>query len=445
MRKSVGQTSILAIAIVLAQNCIAQKNVAEQAEESETKISSDYSKACGKSVSTAERGKALLQMFRDVTGYAGQIQDLNTAIDASNVLTTKEKAAKKAVLQKRKEWIDKAGDYCDAFPFDTSGIATISKAADPGSADTTDSKENNNEKISFIAGFEQSGVSSLPTNSGAFVRVFSRSNSLNKIDGFGDTRIWGQVRVLSVPAASTEGVISTFTDPSGAVKNLDIKQVGSSIDYVIGTETKLFGGKGSSDYSGHFITFFGATTPFSSEDVIFRYKAPAQGTAECTQLIQKFSPVVAAGPVGGNCLANNINFIAFNRQDRSSFLRKAGFGFRTKTRLGPDQSGVVDATFGLDESVTGGQLRHWVFKLEGVHPLNIPNFGFLYLFGSASIRLQRNFDQSTLILSSATPTEAPVPSPNVLLIPLRQPNRDFYRIGIGFDFLKLFKDATTTR
>jgi hypothetical protein len=304
------------------------------------------------------------------------------------------------------------------------------------------------EQLGLIAGAEQSGVSSTPNNTEAFVRVFSRS--ANSIAGNsyepGDTRLWGQARLLSVPSPSTQGIVSTFTDPTGAVKNLDIKQVGTAIDYIIGTETRILPWKKSfGNYSGHFIVFAGATTPLSSQDVAFRYKVPAAGTAECATILKKFAPALTAG-TGASCLSNGINFLAFSREDRSSFLRKYGFGFRTITRFDPDkdgkvQRGVIDFMVAQDEAITGGKLHNWIFRIDGVHPLTIEKFGYLFLFGSAAIRLRRNATDSTLILQGATPTEAPVPSANVLVLPLKQPDRDFFRIGIGFDLMKLFKTA----
>lgn len=61
---------------------------------------------------------------------------------------------------------------------------------------------------------------------------------------------------------------------------------------------------------------------------------------------------------------------------------------------------------------------------------------WLYLFGTAAIRLQRNDFRDTLILKADSSNAAPS-DPNVALIPLRQPNKDFYRIGVGINFTNL--------
>jgi hypothetical protein len=97
---------------------------------------------------------------------------------------------------------------------------------------------------------------------------------------------------------------------------------------------------------------------------------------------------------------------------------------------------MVDLTVGQDEAITGGRLRHFVLRIDGIHPLWYNSW--LYLFGTAAIRLQRNDFRETLILDADSSGAKPS-DPNVALLPLKQPNKDFYRIGVGINFTQLLE------
>jgi hypothetical protein len=198
-----------------------------------------------------------------------------------------------------------------------------------------------------------------------------------------------------------------------------------------------------------FVAGVGATTPLSSQDVVVTYMVPAAGTVECSTLIQRFSPQniynspVRAG-TGSDCLAGGYSEIAFSNQDRSNFLVKYGAGFRyvSTTRCKPSDvncspfHGSADFTVGQDESVTGGSLHHLVFKVDVLYPLPFQD-GILYLFGTAELRDATNKDLSPLILQAATGTPT-LPSSSVLVLPLQQADRDFYRLGVGLNLITLF-------
>jgi hypothetical protein len=109
-----------------------------------------------------------------------------------------------------------------------------------------------------------------------------------------------------------------------------------------------------------------------------------------------------------------------------------------------DSIGVLDLVFGQDSAITRGMLRHVVFKMDGTLPLKTGNAAYLYLFGSAYIRLAKNQDQSPLILKTASGVT--VPDPSVIVLPLQIPDRDFYRLGIGLNLSQIFckMGASTT-
>lgn len=165
-----------------------------------------------------------------------------------------------------------------------------------------------------------------------------------------------------------------------------------------------------------------------------------------------------------------ITNIAFSPEDRSSFLLKYAVGIRLINRWhsgssnrcsaaapndhtgdgpgdnfvnGPCSRSVVDFTLGQDQAITGGYLRGLVFKSDAIFP--IPRTG-IYFFASASIRIAPNQNLSPLILTAtpvssgggtSTPGTVTVPSPSVFVLPLKQSDRDFYRIGIAFDLAKI--------
>jgi hypothetical protein len=166
---------------------------------------------------------------------------------------------------------------------------------------------------------------------------------------------------------------------------------------------------------------------------------------------------------GTSYLANGtqVTTIAFAPQDRTSFLAKDIVGVRIIDRLSTNAAsgcqvnsadtridtcarGITDFTVGQDADITGGYMRHLVFKTNFVYPIR--KAGGLYIFGSAAIRMEHNKDSNPLILTqttiatsagSATPGQVTIPSSSIFVLPLRQSDRDFYRIGIGVDLASI--------
>jgi hypothetical protein len=314
----------------------------------------------------------------------------------------------------------------------------------------------------MIGGWEQAGYSSLGLSGNPFVQIFIKGPSSHWITG------WGRVRLLSAPQPSTQGIVSTFTDPTGQLTTQDYTKVGQALDFTAGPDIRF------SKYWS-FVIGAGATTPFSSQNVTLVYQAPAPGTVECTTMTSRFTiangyfPGITQAPPGSKtCLNGGYSDIAFSNQDRSSFLRKYGAGFRSvypfpcksdsiSAATGGSSAcatayGTLDLGIAQDESITGGKLRGWVFKTDGVLPIPTGNVSWLYLFGSVYIRFSRNVNNSPLILQTATGVT--IPAPSVIVLPLLQPNRDYYRLGVGLNINQIFcklsgstcpsKSSTTT-
>jgi len=297
-----------------------------------------------------------------------------------------------------------------------------------------------------IGGAEYSGYSAQSQTTNAFLNMFYRGPVAKGFSG------WGRIRLTSAPQAATNGVVSVISNPTG-LTTYDYSNVGQVFDYVFGPQYQI--GKNWSIVAG-----LGATTPLSSQNAPITFVVPAAGTVECSELASRFSAAngyspalslntaakpttcLAGGPPGG------YTDIAFANQDRSNFFLKYGAGLRTTypwtfgTCDGSSGScstayAALDATLGQDSSVTGGYLRGVVFKMDGILPIPTGSSSWLYLFGSSYIRLQSNQNLPPLILATP-PTTVTVPSPSVIVLPLRQPNRDYYRIGVGLNINQLW-------
>ncbi len=357
----------------------------------------------------------------------------------------------------------------------------------------------------MIAGVEQAGLSGKPSETEPFIRLFFRSAGIRhgpRSEGGDGLHAWGSVRLLGSPnTGSTSGVVSAFTDPSGSIKTDNFSSVGASVDYRVGLDWQLKNWTAHRN-SLSIVGGVGASSPLSSDKVFSAVSVPAFGTPECNILYNRFQTYFsdpayhigkglanqATGAFPGAsatnaCLLNlnnpggtatavtysPVTTIAFSNQDRTSFLGKYGVGVRSIHRIrptgvltcgptdGPNQTGpcamgIVDATLGTDASVTGGKfaLNRLVFKVDGIYPLPVKGTTFLYLFGSFTSRLKRNqaVDDPPLVLQAANLATVTgvgatgIPNVSSVVLPLLQPDRDFYRFGVGLDvgcvFAKLF-------
>lgn len=291
----------------------------------------------------------------------------------------------------------------------------------------------------LIGGVEYAGYSSQAQTTDAFVNIFYRGPETKS--GWSG---WGRVRLTSTPSATTNGIGTYIANPTG-LTSYSYQNVGQALDYVFGPSWKIPGSKHM-----YIIGGFGATTPLSSQDAPVTFVAPPPGTLECSTLVNRFSvkngynPGLSlnTAPSASTCLAGGYTDIAFTNQDRSNFLLKYGAGVRaTYPLFGPNAWSSVDVTLGQDASVSGGYLHGVVFKVDAILPIPTGSASsWLYLFGSTYIRLQSNQNLSPLVLQTP-PTPISVPSPTVFVLPLRQPNRDYFRLGVGLNINQLWCKA----
>jgi len=304
----------------------------------------------------------------------------------------------------------------------------------------------------IIGGVEYAGYSSEAQATDGFLDLFYRGPQgtqgfTNGLSG------WTRIRLTSAAQPATNGVVSVISNPTG-LTTFNYSNVGQVLDYVFGPSWVLPNTK-----NWALIADVGGITPLSSQNVPVTFVAPAPGTQECTTLVNRFSPKngynpglsLNTNPNPSTCLAGGYADVAFANQDRSNFLLKYAAGIRTwyknpfggcknqgSTSKCADAYAAVDATLGQDSSVTGGMLRGVVFKVDGVLPIPTGNnSSWLYLFASTYVRLRANENLPPLILQ-APASPVTVPSPTVVVLPLVQPNRDYYRLGVGLNISQLW-------
>lgn len=215
---------------------------------------------------------------------------------------------------------------------------------------------------------------------------------------------------------------------------------------------------------------YGYSTPLPGSNTITTTTAMTSGGTTTTTT--SISPTYCSvNPIATTTIAKNtvtgvvtttttsgtqVTNIAYAPEDRSNFLLKYYGGIRLIDRILFDKSnqqcfstetapGVdnctrafTDIIFGQDESITGGVLHRVVFRLNVTYPIRAG----VFFYGSASLRATPNVNLDPIILTptpvtggaaAATPGAVTIPSPNVYVFPLRQSDRDFYRIGIALD------------
>jgi hypothetical protein len=343
-------------------------------------------------------------------------------------------------------------------------------------------RDENPLDIRLIGGYEQGYLASQSSSNDAFLAIYGR-----KLFGEGSHRIgpFFAIRLLTAPqTGDNDNVTSVFTDPTGQIKTSDFSTVGSAVDFTGGLEWQLKSfARRRTTLSA--IVGGGFVTPTNANTIGQSYQMPPFGTVECAELQSRLK-VVLSGPdyknIGENqynyCFVNTavsstpsggstvsytpITLLNYAAPDSRNFYPKYFGGVRMINRwpglIGgpkhctealPCERGYVDFTVGQDTSVTGGIRQHIVLTVDSTYPLPVPNLNFLYLFGTFSKRVGDLPPQLLpLILqpgtSSSSSGSASLTSPNpaILVVPLSQPDRDFYRFGAGVNILKVFTALT---
>jgi hypothetical protein len=336
-------------------------------------------------------------------------------------------------------------------------------------------------EFTLMGGIEQSGLSAQNSITNGFYDLFIRRPVDSKWLG-----VWFRSRYLGSPStSSTSNVVAAATNPAGTVTASNLPQSVTAVDYILGFTLgkRLEWGSPSGRLTITPAAGFGATTPLSANTTVNAFQVPQFGTNECDQLQKRFTtdkgytpPLPGSGyykdstgaivqgcvvqPPGNSTMTSatnpgtQITAIAFSNEDRTNFLLKWGAGVRLIDRYTPTcitTTGCprmrADFSIGQDQAITAGYMRRLVLKADAVIPIFSTG---TYFFASSANRLAPNNTLSPLILNPvtvnsgnssacATPSSSIVcvPSPSVFVLPYKQPNRDYYRIGIGIDAVKL--------
>jgi hypothetical protein len=321
-----------------------------------------------------------------------------------------------------------------------------------------------NERL--IVGLEQAGASSANSETKPFLDLFF-TRPLSKGD-LPRVSIWGQIRLSTTP----EQVGATGAFPSNLVNQ--VAQTGKTVDlvesfdFLAGLEVKVFSSGGhfpslapGKKQKNHFYLLAGGgainplTTTKESAQI---FKVPSTDSPQRQLFVDRFGADAA-----------NKTYVAFVFPERDRFFRQFYAGFRLKTFYYENDNdnkmlnqfpGMLDVMFGQNEAVTGGRLkndvtdssgkiigrkRSYVFRLDGFYPLPIKSASFLYLYGTAMMKIGGGGVRITtpLFLDTA-PGDVLVTNKDVFIAPTLQINRDYYKIGIGIDLFDLFNRKPKT-
>jgi hypothetical protein len=278
-----------------------------------------------------------------------------------------------------------------------------------------------------VVGIEQTGASSSASAQNPFIDFFFNAHPRSRVS------VWGDVRLTSSPQQVTN-FVSSVANVSGAATAAKINDLVSSFDFKFGPECDLSGRQlRANDTRVSMILGFGSssalTAPSQSGQI---FKIPDAASPQYKRFIEEYP----------GAAESNIKNIAFVPQDHDRFMRQYFAGLRVKSYHGEHFPSMFDMTIGQNASVTGGQLRHLVLGIDGSYQL--PLKSFIYIFGSANLKLGGQKVNSTpFILDPTDPTAIKLSDPSVL-ITSRQLSRDIYRIGFAVDLSQLFKSSNTT-
>ncbi|MGH9855490.1 MAG: hypothetical protein ACREBD_37110, partial [Blastocatellia bacterium] len=260
-----------------------------------------------------------------------------------------------------------------------------------------------------------------------------------KKDGGWPLHLWGNVRFSSLPKESlspaggkdTEGKDALFPikafSPTGAddffgsLANGDLQEITRSTEFLIGPEIRIH----ESDYvSVSMILAGGAITPISPNDSLSFSEVPKD--------------VADIYPQAKRLHEHAGKTVAFVAPDRDQLLKQYYGGFRFRTNFNDEDrpDAIFDVTIGQNAAVTRGKLIGPIMRVEGFYPIPMPNGKYLYLFGTAMLKMGHPKIIDPVILKPPK-TLPDLPSKDVPLI-TTEANRDIYRFGIGVDLLKLF-------
>ena len=293
-----------------------------------------------------------------------------------------------------------------------------------------------------VVGYQQAGAASADFEQNYFFDLFVSQSLpfLQKINpDFGEGwRAWGAIRAISAPQSGTVTIGGLANGLVTNISNLKANEAARVFDYLGGVEVRLpwfsnssllpsFDRDTKQKFSLSFIASFGFVTPTNPAQTVKTFKISDQFRTE-------FEKTVGGAELSGK------DFVAFAQSDRDRFFRQYYAGVRMQTFFfnrhnAPLQRfpAQLDLQFGVNEYVTAGRVRGGVIRLDGYYPLPYENLKFINLFGTAIIKPVRSKLTNTLILEPVEDQKRF--DPKTAILPVSQFNRDYYRVGVGIDFV----------
>jgi hypothetical protein len=323
----------------------------------------------------------------------------------------------------------------------STGIVALSLALVPCAAQDA-SDATGDWEARAIAGYHQAGAASAKFTQNFFFDFFIMRALSEKHLWESNWNLWGDVRIASAPQQVTSGVATFAGDFATQIGKVPVNQLAESANFQTGLEYRLHtwstgsATKGKKRMAG-LAGYFGAMGVFSPPDAQMQiYNVPDKMSQQYAAFAQQY-PTAA-----------NAKYVGFVPPNRERLYRSYGAGirittFNTDTSVSsPPPPATYFFSVGQDESITGGIFRSVVGRFDVFYPLPTSSLGtsktFLYLFGTANLRLSRAVSVPTFGLQdpNASSTTVQPYDPNLAIVTVRN-TRDTYTIGVGIDLVSL--------
>jgi hypothetical protein len=333
----------------------------------------------------------------------------------------------------------------------------------------------NTQNTRAVVGFEQAGASSTTSKTKPFLDFFFTSPLVfHRDEEVPRLAAWGQIRLATTP----DQIGATSVLPANLVNEVSKSgrnELVQSFDFLAGLELRAWSA------NGHFLSLMpgvhqrthfylagggGAISPLSADnsELAQIFKIPAANSPQFEPFVDRYGK--PPDPTGTNPAKEFVGLVPL---DRDRFLRQWYLGLRLKTmycdntecnRFKNHFPGTFDLMFGQNEAVTGGSLKYnvtdpndkskiigqknsYVLRFDAFYPFPLKEASFLYLFGSAMMKVGGGGVrvQNPLFLDRAAGDvsigDPKVYIPSVDRQKLLQPNRDYYKIGVGVNLTDL--------
>lgn len=305
-----------------------------------------------------------------------------------------------------------------------------------------------------VLGFQQSGASSASNTQKPFLDFFFTAPIIrgNNSKFFPRLSMWGDIRFTSAPQqqTATNVALSAFSSTFlNTVTDGKVNDLVQSFEFLAGLDFKLYEPQEASNLFGlrqksivSFIASFGASNPLSSQQSAQIFQVPKlPGGADNPEFTKLFKE------------AEGKTNIAFVPSERDRFYRQYYGGFRLRTVYYDEENkplnispAIFDFVIGQNEAITES-LSGYILRLDGFYPFPIKGADFIYLYGTAQLKLGKQQNKTPIPFILAPATSITIPNNDTAIVqindsPFLRSNRDRYSIGLGVDIIKLYQRLT---